>query len=104
MRELSAHEMNAVAGGFSIGSCSVGASYSSSRDGHGGSSTSMSVHASCGLNALTEAARGLIPESRASIRRYREEVPFIPDEKAILEQDAEKVERTLTKFATTPEG
>lgn len=39
MRELSAHEMNAVAGGFSIGSCSVGASYSSSRDGHGGSST-----------------------------------------------------------------
>lgn len=51
MRELSAHEMNAVAGGFSLGSCSVGASYSSSRDGHGGSSTSMSVHADCGLNA-----------------------------------------------------
>ena len=51
MRELSLNEMDVVAGGFSIGSCSVGGSYSSTHDGHGGSSTSVSVHAGCGINA-----------------------------------------------------
>lgn len=43
MRERSLNEMNVVAGGFSIGSCSAWVSYSSSKDGHGGSSTSLSV-------------------------------------------------------------
>ena len=51
MRELSLNEMNVVAGGFSIGSCSIGGSFSTSKDGHGGSSTSGSFHAGCGLNA-----------------------------------------------------
>jgi hypothetical protein len=51
MRELSLNEMNVVAGGFSIGSCSIGGSFSTSKDGHGGSSTSASFHASCGVNA-----------------------------------------------------
>lgn len=51
MRELSLNEMNVVAGGFSIGSCSAGLSYSSSKDGHGGSSTSLSLHGDCSLNA-----------------------------------------------------
>lgn len=51
MRELALNEMDVVAGGFSIGSCSSGLSYSSSKDGHGGSSTSLSLHGDCGLNA-----------------------------------------------------
>ncbi|NIG21301.1 hypothetical protein F3J37_21755 [Pantoea sp. Al-1710] len=51
MRELSSNEMSVVAGGFSIGSCSIGGSFSTSKDGHGGSSTSGSFHAGCGLNA-----------------------------------------------------
>lgn len=50
MRELSLNEMNVVAGGFSIGSCSFGGSYSSSKDGHGGSSTSGSFHVGCNVN------------------------------------------------------
>ena len=57
MRELSLNEMEVVAGGFSIGSCSIGGSYSSTHDGHGGSSTSVSVHAGCGINA-PDAGRG----------------------------------------------
>lgn len=51
MRELSIVEMNVVAGGFSIGSCSIGGSYTSHSDGHGGTSTSVSFHAGCGVNA-----------------------------------------------------
>ncbi|MFK8257565.1 hypothetical protein ACFL9S_07240 [Erwinia sp. AnSW2-5] len=51
MRELSTKEMNVVAGGFSIGSCSIGGGYSHSENGKGGSSTSFSVHATCGVNA-----------------------------------------------------
>lgn len=50
MRELSLNEMNTVAGGFSIGSCSISGSFHTSRDRHGGSSTSVSVNAKCGLN------------------------------------------------------
>lgn len=50
MRELNLNEMNVVAGGFSIGSCSIGGSYSTSKDGHGGSSTSGSFHAGCNVN------------------------------------------------------
>ncbi|WP_394550023.1 tyrosine-type recombinase/integrase [Pantoea sp. SGAir0183] len=52
----------------------------------------------CDFNLLKDSARGLILESKASIRRYLEEVPLTPDEKAVLEQDAEKVEQALTKL------
>lgn len=50
MRELSTNEMNVVAGGFSIGSCSFGGSYSHTENGKGGSSTSYSLHGGCGVN------------------------------------------------------
>ncbi len=50
MCELSLNEMNVVAGVFSIGSCSFGGTYSSSKDGHGGSSTSGSFHVGCNVN------------------------------------------------------
>lgn len=56
MRELSLNEMSVVAGGFSIGSCSIGGSFSTSKDGHGGSTTSGSFQAGCGLNAPDTAA------------------------------------------------
>lgn len=52
----------------------------------------------CDFNLLKDSARGLILESKASIRRYLEEVPLTPDERAILEQDAEKVEQALTRL------
>ena len=52
----------------------------------------------CDFNLLKDSARGLIMESKASIRRYLEEVPLTPDERSILEQDAEKVERVLTRL------
>ncbi|EBY6851867.1 integrase [Salmonella enterica subsp. enterica] len=52
----------------------------------------------CDFNLLKDSARGLILESKASIRRYLEEVPLTPDEKAIVEQDIEKVEQALARL------
>lgn len=52
----------------------------------------------CDFNLLKQSARGLVLESKASIRRYLEEVPLTPDEKAVLEHDAEKIEQALTKL------
>lgn len=40
-------------------------------------------------------ARGLILESKASIKKYLEEIPLTPDQRAIVEQDVEKVEKAL---------
>jgi hypothetical protein len=61
MRELSLNEINVVTGGFSIGSCSFGGSYSSSKNGHGGSSSSGSFHVGCNVNvpdsALLQSSR-----------------------------------------------
>ncbi|CAH0271982.1 hypothetical protein SRABI13_03516 [Erwinia aphidicola] len=61
MRELSLNEINVVTGGFSIGSFSFGGSYSSSKNGHGGSSTSGSFHVGCNVNvpdsALLQSSR-----------------------------------------------
>lgn len=58
MRELSTNEMNVVAGGFSIGSCSIGGGYSHTENGKGGSSTSFGVHASCNVNAPDGTSKG----------------------------------------------
>lgn len=49
MRELALKEMDVVAGGFSVGSCSIGAGFSSSKDGKGGSSISGNLTATCNL-------------------------------------------------------
>ena len=50
IRELTASEMKVVAGGFSIGSCSVDGSRTTTHDSHGNSSTSTSFHVGCGVN------------------------------------------------------
>lgn len=52
----------------------------------------------CDFNLLTQSASGLVLESEASVRRHLEEVPLTPDEKAILEQDVEKIEQALKKI------
>ncbi|MEZ3498279.1 tyrosine-type recombinase/integrase [Pantoea sp. KPR_PJ] len=57
----------------------------------------------CDFNLMKESARGLILESKSSIKRYLEEVPLTPDEKAIVEQDAEKVEMALKKLSLKPD-
>ncbi|MEN4546281.1 tyrosine-type recombinase/integrase [Pantoea agglomerans] len=58
----------------------------------------------CDFNLLKESARGLVLESKASVRRYLEEVPLTPDERAIVEQDAEKIEQALKRMPLKPEG
>ncbi|TPV23718.1 hypothetical protein FJW00_15015 [Pantoea anthophila] len=58
----------------------------------------------CDFNLLKESARGLVLESKASVRRYLEEVPLTPDERAIVEQDAEKIEQALERLPLKPEG
>lgn len=58
----------------------------------------------CDFNLLKQSARGLVLESKASVRRYLEEVPLTPDERTIVEQDAEKIEQALQKLALKPEG
>lgn len=56
----------------------------------------------CDYNLLKQSASGLVLESEASVRRYIEEVPLTPDEKAIVEQDAEKIEQALKKLPLKP--
>lgn len=56
----------------------------------------------CDYNLLKQNASVLVLESEASVRRYIEEVPLTPDEKAIVEQDAEKIEQALKKFPLKP--
>ncbi|MFT4274536.1 MAG: tyrosine-type recombinase/integrase [Pantoea sp.] len=58
----------------------------------------------CDFNLLKDGARGLILESKASVRRYLEEVPLTPDERAIVEKDAEKIEQALERLPLKPEG
>ncbi|MDF7662837.1 site-specific recombinase [Erwiniaceae bacterium L1_54_6] len=56
----------------------------------------------CDFNLLKDSARGLILESKESNRRYLEEVPLTPDEKAIAEQDAERIEQELVRISAKP--
>ncbi|MGK3131365.1 tyrosine-type recombinase/integrase [Pantoea sp. C8B4] len=57
----------------------------------------------CDFNLLKQSARGLVLESKVSVRRYLEEVPLTPDERAIVEQDAEKIEQALKRLPLKPE-
>lgn len=43
----------------------------------------------CEFNLHKDSVRGLILESKASIRRYLKVVPLTPDEKVIVEQNDE---------------
>lgn len=58
----------------------------------------------CDFNLLKGSAHGLILESKASIKRYLEEVPLTPDEKVIVEQDIEKVDQALKRLSIKPKG
>lgn len=58
----------------------------------------------CDFNLLKDSTRGLILESKASVRRYLEEVPLTPDERAIAEKDAEKIEQALKRLSLKAEG
>jgi len=57
----------------------------------------------CDFNLLKDSARGLILESKASVKRYLEEVPLTADEKAIVENDAEKIDLALKRLSVKPE-
>ncbi len=43
----------------------------------------------CDFNLPKQSAKGLLLESKASIKRYLEEVPLTPDEKVIIDEDAQ---------------
>lgn len=51
----------------------------------------------CDFNLPKQSARGLLLESKASVKRYLEEVPLTVDERAIVEGDTEKLEAALRK-------
>ncbi|MCH9408166.1 site-specific recombinase [Pantoea agglomerans] len=52
----------------------------------------------CDFNLPKQSAKGMLLEGKASIKRYLEEVPLTPDERAIVEADAEKLEVALRKI------
>ncbi|MBZ6385966.1 MAG: hypothetical protein MIK82_06200 [Pantoea piersonii] len=60
--------------------------------------------ASAVILTCSKTARGLILESKASVKRYLEEVPLTVDEKAIVENDAEKIDQALKRLAVKPGG
>ncbi|MEY8773022.1 tyrosine-type recombinase/integrase [Erwinia sp. ACCC 02193] len=51
----------------------------------------------CDFNLPKQSARGLLLESKASVKRYLEEVPLTVDERAVVEGDTEKLEAALRK-------
>lgn len=56
------------------------------------------------FHLLKQSACGLILESKASVRRYFDEVPLTPDEMTIVEQAAEKIEQALKRILLKREG
>jgi hypothetical protein len=58
--------------------------------------------AGCDFNLPKESARGQALESKASIRRYLEEVPLSADERGIVEGDLAKVDGLIKKLASVP--
>lgn len=52
----------------------------------------------CDFNLPKQSAKALLLESKASIKRYLEEVPLTPDEKVIIDEDAQKLEMALRKM------
>ncbi|EFE98336.1 hypothetical protein [Serratia odorifera] len=56
----------------------------------------------CDFSLPKASARGLALESKASVRRYLEEVPLTPDEQAIAEGDLDKLDRFIRKKAAQP--
>lgn len=62
--------------------------------------------AGCDFNVPKTTARAHALESQASIRRYLEEVPLSPDERLIVQGDAEKIAAFIQKLSAvaTPDG
>jgi len=62
--------------------------------------------AGCDFNLPKASARAHALESKASIRRYLEEVPLSADERSIVEGDAVKIEGFINKLSdiATPDG
>jgi integrase len=58
--------------------------------------------AGCDFNLPKESARGQALESKASIRRYLEEVPLSADERGIVEGDLVKIDGLIKKLAHVP--
>ncbi len=52
----------------------------------------------CDFNLPKQSTKGLLLESKASIKRYLEEIPLTPDEKVIIDEDAQKLEMALRKI------
>jgi hypothetical protein len=53
----------------------------------------------CDFNLPKTSAQGQALESKASVRRYLEEVPLTADERAIVEGGQEKIEGFIRKLA-----
>ncbi len=51
----------------------------------------------CDFNLPKESARGLLLESKASVKRYLEEVPLTVDEQEIVVNDMKKLDYALKK-------
>ena len=58
--------------------------------------------AGCDFNLPKESARGQALESKASIRRYLEEVPLSADERGIVEGDLAKIDGLIKKLSSVP--
>jgi hypothetical protein len=58
--------------------------------------------AGCDFNLPKESARGQALESKASIRRYLEEVPLSADERGIVEGDLVKIDGLIKKLTYVP--
>lgn len=56
----------------------------------------------CDFSLPKSSSQALALESKASIRRYLEEVPLTPDEKAIAEGDIDKLTAFIKKMASQP--
>jgi hypothetical protein len=55
--------------------------------------------AGCDFNLPIESARGHALESKASMRRYLEEVPLSADERSIVEGDLVKIDGFIRELA-----
>ncbi|OCJ28355.1 MULTISPECIES: hypothetical protein [Serratia] len=56
----------------------------------------------CDFSLPKTSAKAMALESRASIRRYLEEVPLTPDEQAIATGDIEKLDVFICKIPDKP--
>jgi hypothetical protein len=56
----------------------------------------------CDFSLPKASARAQVLESKAPVRRYLEEVPLTPDERTIVEGDAEKLEAFMKKMENQP--